>query len=145
MSLKVELKPNERLIVGQSLITNADQRTRLYIDGKAPILREKDILTQDSANSPARRVYFAIQLMYLDENVERFREDYFQLVNDIVQAAPSTLPIIDAINNEILTGHLYKALKLARKLIQHEERLLANAATGGTGLPAGGAADGGTA
>ena len=40
MSLKVELKPGERLIVGNCVITNSDQRTRLFIDGKAPILRE---------------------------------------------------------------------------------------------------------
>ena len=45
MSLKVELKPGERIIIGESVITNADQRTRLLIDGHAPILREKDILT----------------------------------------------------------------------------------------------------
>ena len=52
MSLKVELKPGERLIVGNCVITNSDQRTRLFIDGKAPILREKDILTVETANSP---------------------------------------------------------------------------------------------
>jgi flagellar protein FlbT len=38
MSLKVELKPGERLIVGNCVITNSDQRTRLFIDGKAPHL-----------------------------------------------------------------------------------------------------------
>ena len=63
MSLKVELKPGERLIVGNCVITNSDQRTRLFIDGKAPILREKDILTSETANSPAKRIYFAVQLM----------------------------------------------------------------------------------
>ena len=55
MSLKVELKPGERLIVGNCVITNSDQRTRLFIDGKAPILREKDILTFETADSPAKR------------------------------------------------------------------------------------------
>ena len=49
MALKVELKPGERLIVGECVITNADQRTRLLIEGHAPILREKDILTSKSA------------------------------------------------------------------------------------------------
>ena len=44
MALKVELKPHERIIIGESVITNADQRTRLLIDGTAPILREKDIM-----------------------------------------------------------------------------------------------------
>ena len=127
MSLKVELKPGERLIVGNCVITNSDQRTRLFIDGKAPILREKDILTAETANSPARRIYFAVQLMYIHEDTARLSEDYFKLINDIISAAPSTIRIVDEINNEILTGQLYKALKAAKKLIQYEQELLANA------------------
>jgi flagellar protein FlbT len=114
MSLKVELKPGERLIVGNCVITNSDQRTRLFIDGKAPILREKDILTSETANSPAKRIYFAVQLMYIHEDVAKLSEDYFKLVNDIISAAPSTIRIVDEINNEILTGQLYKALKAAK-------------------------------
>jgi flagellar protein FlbT len=127
MSLKVELKPGEKLIIGNCVVTNSDQRTRLFIDGKAPILREKDILTPDTADSPAKRIYFAVQLMYIDEDVERLRMDYFKLINDLVTAAPSTIQLVDEINNEILTGELYKALKAAKKLIQYEQELLANA------------------
>lgn len=142
MALKVELKPGERLIIGNCVVTNGDQRTRLYVQGKAPILREKDILSPATANSPAKRIYLAIQLMYLEGNLETLRHDYFALVTDMVRAAPSTMRLIDNINNEILTGSLYKALKSARKLIQYEQDLLGHAAAGGSGLPAGGQADG---
>ena len=141
MSLKVELKPNERLIIGNCVVTNSDQRTRLFIDGKAPILREKDILTPDTADSPAKRIYLAVQLMYLEDNIDTLRTQYFSLVNDIVTAAPSCIPIVDEINNDILTGSLYKALKAAKRLIQYEQDLLSNAAAGRFGLPAGGQAD----
>jgi flagellar protein FlbT len=141
MSLKVELKPGERLIVGNCLITNSDQRTRLFIEGKSPILREKDILSVATATSPARRIYLAVQLMYLEGNLATLSSDYFSLVTDMVRAAPSTVGMIDNINNEILTGSLYKALKAAKKLIQYEDSIL-NAAAGGAGLPAGGQADG---
>jgi len=134
MSLKVELKPGERLIIGNCVVTNADQRTRLFIDGKAPILREKDILTPATADTPAKRIYLAVQLMYIGENVELLTKDYFSLVNDIVTAAPSTTPIVDEINNEILTGSLYKALRVAKRLIQYEQDLLSNATSGGAGL-----------
>lgn len=127
MSLKVELKPGEKLLIGNCVVTNAEQRTRLFIDGKAPILREKDILTADSADTPAKRVYLAVQLMYIREDVAALRSDYFELINDIVRAAPSTTGIVDQINNEILTGSLYKALKAAKKLIQYEQDLLSNA------------------
>ena len=131
MSLKVELKPHERLIIGNCVVTNSDQRTRLFIDGTAPILREKDILTAETANSPARRIYFAVQLMYLDNDISKLRGEYFELVNDIVTAAPSCIPIVDEINNDILTGSLYKALKAAKRLIQYEQDLLTNAASRG--------------
>lgn len=130
MSLKVELKRGERIIIGSSVVTNTEQRTRLIIDGNAPILREKDILTAETADSPAKRIYLAIQLMYLNEDVGGVREDYFALVNDFVAAAPSTLQLVDAMNNEILTGTPYKALKLAKKLIEYEQRTVADAAPG---------------
>jgi flagellar biosynthesis repressor protein FlbT len=141
MSLKVELKPGERLLVGNCIITNADQRARLFIDGKAPILREKDILTPATADSPAKRIYLAVQMMYIEDNVEALRQDYFALVNDIVTAAPSTIPLVDQINNEILTGSLYKALRAAKRLIQYEQDLLSNAASRRVGLPADGEDD----
>jgi flagellar protein FlbT len=127
MSLKVELKPGEKMLIGNCVVTNGDQRARFFIDGKIPILREKDILTAQTADSPAKRIYLAVQLMYIREDVEALRRDYFQLINDIVRAAPSTVPIVDEINNEILTGSLYKALKAAKKLIQYEQDLLSNA------------------
>jgi flagellar protein FlbT len=141
MSLKVELKPGERLIVGNCVITNSDQRTRLFIDGKAPILREKDIMTVSKADTPAKRVYLAVQLMYLEDDITTLRGEYFSLLNDIVTAAPSTLGLVDEINNAILTGDLYKGLKAAKKLIQYEQDLLSNAASGSAGLPAGGTED----
>ncbi|TDQ66688.1 flagellar protein FlbT [Maritalea mobilis] len=135
MALKVELKPKERLIVGDCVITNSDQRTRLYVSGRSPILREKDIMRVEEASSPAKRVYFAVQLMYLDDDVDKVQDEYFILVNDLVKAAPSMTAIVDEINNEILTGSLYKALKKAKKLIEYERELIGDATTGGFGVP----------
>jgi len=131
MALKVELKPGERIIIGSCMITNADQRARLVIDGeKVPILREKDILTPTTADSPAKRIYLAVQLMYTSPDPRAQHDVYFSLVKDIIMAAPSTLPKIEAINNHILNGDLYKALKEAKKLIAYEEELLGYATRG---------------
>ena len=127
MALKVELKAGERLIVGDCLITNTEQRARLLIEGDTPILRERDILTPETANTPAKRIYLAVQLMYLSRNPRDHHEVYFDLMRDIVQAAPSTWPYIENINNHILTGEMYKALKHARKLIAYEQELIEHA------------------
>jgi flagellar biosynthesis repressor protein FlbT len=133
MALKVELKPGERILIGDVVITNSEQRTRLLIEGEAPILREKDIMTAERADSPAKRIYLTVQLMYTSRSTAAHHDIYFKLVKDIVQAAPSTWPYVESINNHILTGEMYKALKDAKKLIAYEGELLAHA-TRGTGL-----------
>jgi flagellar biosynthesis repressor protein FlbT len=127
MALKVELKPRERIILGEAVITNHDQRTTIFIEGSVPILREKDIMTRETANSPAKRIYLAVQLMYLSKTPQDHHDLYFALVSDILKAAPSMLEYIDRINKRILTGALYKALKEARLLITYEQELIDNA------------------
>jgi flagellar biosynthesis repressor protein FlbT len=124
MPLKVELKPRERIFIGEALVTNGDQRAHFLIDGHAPVLREKDIITADGADTPGKRVYLAVQLMYLAREPMQHHDVYFALVRDLTAAAPSTWPYVENINNQILTGNLYKALKEARKLIAYEEKLL---------------------
>ena len=137
MALKVELKPGERFILGTSVITNDDQRTRLYIQGNAPVLREKDILTAETADTPAKRICLAVQLMYLGMGGEETRELYLSLVNELVEAVPSALPIVDRISNHILTDALYKGLREARTLIQYEAELLQHAKRGASLRPDG--------
>ncbi len=130
MALKVELKPHERIIIGTVVIRADDQRTRLFIEGEAPILREKDILTRRTADTPAKRIYLAVQLMYLDQDVAKHHEIYFTLVREFLEAVPSSAPAISELNNRILNGDLYKALKAAKKLITYESELLAHVLRG---------------
>jgi flagellar biosynthesis repressor protein FlbT len=138
MSLKVELKPGERLIIGTAVVRNGEQRTRLFIEGDAPILREKDILTAGTADTPAKKIYLSVQLMYLQGDLSGHNEFYFPLVQDFLAAAPSALPLIAEVNNRILSGDLYKALKAAKKLIVYEQELISHA-TGGERIREGGA------
>ena len=137
MSLKVELKPGEKIIIGESLITNDSQRTRLFIEGSAPILREKDILTPATANTPAKRIYLIVQLMYLARNVEKLKDEYFSSINEFILASPSSIGYITDISKNILSGNLYRALKEAKLLIEHERRLIDHVSASGSGLPSG--------
>jgi flagellar protein FlbT len=130
MALKVELKPDERIIIGNAVIRNGDHRTRFFIEGDAPILREKDILTAGTAETPAKKIYLAVQLMYLKNDLSSHNEIYFPLVRDFLAAAPSAMPLIADINNRILSGDLYKALRVAKKLIAYEQDLISNALRG---------------
>jgi len=131
MALQVELKPGERIVIGTAVLRNGESRTRFFIDGHAPILREKDILTANTADTPARRVYLAVQLMYLASDVTPHSEIYFELVDEFLAAAPSAIPYVADINNRISSGELYKALRSARQLIAYEQELMDHASGGG--------------
>lgn len=121
--LKIELKPGERLILGSCVVTNDGRRTRLAIEGAMPVLREKDIMTARQANSPAKRLYLAVQRMYTSKRTPENYADYRALIRGIAASAPCAKALIDSINNRILTGELYEALKETRKLIAYETEL----------------------
>ena len=130
MALQVELKPGERILLGECVVTNGGQRTRLSVQGAVPILREKDIMTPERADTPAKRIYLAVQLMYTSRAPQEHHPIYFKLMGEILSAAPSVWLYIEAINNHILTGNMYKALKEAGKMIAYEKELLDNAQRG---------------
>ncbi|MEH2509962.1 flagellar protein FlbT [Nitrobacteraceae bacterium AZCC 1564] len=111
MALRVELKPFERIVIGQSVITNSDMRTSFLIDGDEPIMREKDILTAETANTPAKRIYLCVQQMYLENDIPKYQDLYLGFVKDFLEAVPSSRPDIEAASNHILSGALYKALR----------------------------------
>ncbi len=128
MALVIDLKPTERIIIGTTLITNdSGHSSRLRIEGDAPILREKDIMRESDADTPCKRVYLTIQLMYLADTPEALHQTYFDQVRDILQAAPSMTPFFGKINALLLNDEYYKALKEARNLVKYEKELLAHA------------------
>jgi flagellar protein FlbT len=125
MALKVGLKPHEQIIIGSCVITNTDQRAKLLIEGEnTPILREKDIMTSARADTPAKLVYLSVQLMYLSSDPIQHHATYFNLIREIVLNVPSAWPIIEEINNIIMNGDLYRALKETKKLIAYEAALI---------------------
>jgi flagellar protein FlbT len=124
MALQVELKPGERIIIGDSVIANPQDRIRLIVHGSAPILREKEVLTPETANSPAKRIYLAVQLMYIANTIEQTREEYLDLVIGLIEASPSCTPYIARISSQLFAGNYYKALKEAKALVAYEEQIL---------------------
>jgi flagellar protein FlbT len=126
MALVIDLKPGEKILIGTAVITNDTQRTRLHISGEAPILREKDVMKEEEADTPCKKVYFLIQCMYMARNPAEYTRKYFDLVKEIQHAAPSTAFIFLSINEKIMDGAYYKAMRDARELIKYEEDLINN-------------------
>jgi len=89
MPLRVELKPFERIVIGESVIINSGVRTSFLVDGEAPILRERDTVTAETANTPAKRLYLCVQTMYLKNDVTRYRESYLGFIKELRDALPA--------------------------------------------------------
>ncbi|MGE0552360.1 MAG: flagellar biosynthesis repressor FlbT [Gemmatimonadales bacterium] len=127
MPLRLSLKAGERLIVGGAVVRNAGHRTALLIENDVPILRGREVMALDDADSPCRRIYFTIQLMYVDTaNLADHRQLYLQLLRDVLEASPSMAPRLKEINELVANGQYYQALKRARKLIAYEQELISH-------------------
>lgn len=123
--LRVELKPFERIVIGETVLVNSGTRTSFLIDGEAPILREKDTITPETANTPAKRLYLCVQTMYLKNDVPRYRAAYQGYLRELRNSNRGDRLVIDAAENHVSAGALYKALKEIRKLVKREDELLA--------------------
>ena len=127
MALVIDLKPGEKILIGTAVITNDMQRTRLHISGEAPILREKDVMREEEADTPCKKIYFLVQCMYMAPDPKHYHAKYFELVKEIQHAAPRTAFFFLAINERIIEGSYYKAMREARELIKFEEELIGHA------------------
>jgi flagellar protein FlbT len=133
MALKLSLKANERIIAGAAVIKNVTGRTiELSVENEVPLLREKDILSEARAVTPSKRIYFVVQLMYVDSpNLSKYHKIYWDLAKDIIKAAPSTTPLFERISAFIYDEKYYQALKEIKKLIMYEEKVTTNARKSG--------------
>ena len=129
MALKVTLKSNERIIIGGASVKNVGGKSAtILVENEIPLLREKEIMNERSANTPCKKIYFLTQLMYVDgQNIAKYHRLYWKLAKEILQAAPSTKGLFEAISEHIYNGRYYRALKQIRSLIQYEEKATAHA------------------
>jgi flagellar protein FlbT len=128
MPLKLDLRPHEKLFLGGAVLVNGDSRCQLAVLNDVPVLREKDIIKEEDADSPCKKIYLAVQLMYMDTpNLARYHQYYWEQVKAVIEVAPSTSELLSQISNAVLESHYYQALKAAKELVRYEQELLSNA------------------
>lgn len=134
MPLKLSLKPGEKFVLNGAVVQNGDRRGVLVLQNKASVLREKDILQAEDATSPARRIYFPVMMMYLDEACATdYYDEFAQRTSEIMSVIrnPDILTECVNISKHVLGREYYKALMACRKLIDYEdERIGPNVASG---------------
>lgn len=127
MPLKLTVGKGEKFIVNGAVIKNDGEGTSLLFENHAHILRQKDILTQETAVTPASRVYLALQCAYLFPDHDGAHLDDFQvLLQAYREAAPSASDIAEQMLEQVEQGQLYNALKSCGRLLEHESKVLAH-------------------
>ncbi len=121
MPLKLDIKAGEKLVINGAVLENVGGNAKMLIHNESAIIREKEILSQGESNTPAARVYFALQCAYMFPRHEgEYLETFRGFLNDYVIAAPSAKPLADEIAKFVDEAKLYRALKATQKLIRHE-------------------------
>lgn len=126
MSLKITLKPNETIVINGCVIKNSARRHTMMIENFADIIRGADILKEEDANTPLKRVYFLIQTALLDVKIrdkivphiqkqlaELFNIFSSEVKDDIMRTA-----------NFVSISDYYKALSSLRPAMKYEAKLL---------------------
>ena len=89
MPLKLTLKPDEKVLIGTAVLTNAGPKAEIIIQNTVPVLREKDIISEEKADTLVKKIYFIILSMYVDsKNEQKFHDIYFKLVKELFNACP---------------------------------------------------------
>lgn len=128
MSLKISLKPNEKMIVGGAVIKNGLHPSTFFIENNVLVLRERDIMKEELADTPCKRIYFTVQLMYMDEkNLAQYHSVYWRQVGELTDSVKTMLSFCAEMGEHILASEYYKALKVAKKMIAYEKELLDHA------------------
>ena len=123
MPLRIELKPQERLIINGALIRNGDRRSVFMIENQCKFLRESEIIFEAEADTAAKRLCVTLQLIYLADNPLEADDLFVRQANQLLEAAPSMAPYILAIQDELAARQYHRAIKRGRELVAYERSL----------------------
>jgi flagellar protein FlbT len=122
MPLSIPLPAGAKIIINGAVIENSGSANiSLTVHNKANILRDKDVLTQPEANTPAKEIYHAIQNAYLFEGNRGEWETIAEaLMERFLVTWPASAGILAHLRELMGEDKLYNALRASRRLIALE-------------------------
>lgn len=125
--LRITLRDGEKAIVNGAVL-RAVGRTQIAIENQVSILRGREVMKPEEAITPARQLYFAAMLAYIDPDGRDAHQDaVVQLLGLLVAslATPEARDTCIRFAHDLAQGEYYKALSAARDLIAIEDALAA--------------------
>ncbi|MBH68624.1 MAG: flagellar biosynthesis repressor FlbT [Rhodospirillaceae bacterium] len=127
MPLKINVKSGEKFVVNGAVMVAGNKGASLVLQNEATILLGKDVMQEREANTPSRRIYFSILVMYLDQdNVNKYRDTFMSYVEDFMDATTfsevrrTLLHIVEDVNSR----NYYRAMKTCKVLMNYEDEML---------------------
>lgn len=123
MGLKVVLKDKERIIINGAVIA-AQGRVSLEIKNRAVILRGKEFMTDEEGTTPARKLYHATMLAYIDSDNRTKHQDAIVVLVAAVMATQQNLEaaaLCVAFAQKVASDEYYPALADCRQLMALED------------------------
>ena len=125
MSLKIKLKPHDKIIVNGAVIAADDKPAVITFLNNARILRQDDILLDSQIHEAMEAdggyyndswLYYLIQLIYIDpENSAEVQPQLEPTVTLLCGEYPDKMDQINEILELMVQGHFFKALKACKK------------------------------
>jgi flagellar protein FlbT len=129
MPLKLTLKPREKFVVNGGVLVNGDRRSDLILENQVSLLRERDVLQPDEADTPMKRIYFTIMMMYLDGGLEgEYYGQFTDLMTDFM-CAVTTKEVVEKchrILDDVHEQRFYTAMMMSKSLLPFEKERLEN-------------------
>lgn len=131
MGLRIKLSPGERLIVNGCIIRNGNRRTEIEIENRADVLRGSEMLDEQGARTPVRRLCYLIQIALVSPaHREELLPDLLERIDQIVAVMErSHGSELAQIRSLVTHGEFYAASRRLQPVIQHEDMLLKIATT----------------
>ena len=127
MPLKISLKPNEKIYINGAVLKNGKSTINISIENNASILRQNNIMKEEDITTYCERIYYIIQLMYIDQdNLQKYTDEYWILIKMLIDTVPTLTEKIHNMNHLIIDKRYYQALRKASKLISMEKEYIEN-------------------
>ncbi|WP_420024570.1 flagellar biosynthesis repressor FlbT (plasmid) [Cereibacter azotoformans] len=127
--LVLRLGPGERVMINGAVIENGDRRSRITVmTPNSVILRQRDALRPEEANTPVRRICYMAQLVLSgDATFEDMKPQLLRGIEQLSQVLtdPDSRAQLGVATAAVLAGQHYQILKALRSLLPREARLLA--------------------